>query len=177
MITKPHHIITHNGREYSPRQIGELIGRTVTTIRDRVKEGYSGDEIVAIYTTNKGLCPLCGVRVGGSRTLYCHECSPRTQMRDCIHCGNEYKPNRNQRYCSVHCRQTITAEKRWADSKIQRDTWCLKTIDRRVVPCKHYHNWLAEESLYCCCQTEKDCPGYEPGKPSNITGGLCHADK
>ena len=70
MITKPHHIITHNGREYSPRQIGELIGRTVTTIRDRVKEGYSGDEIVAIYTTNKGLCPLCGVRVGGSRTLY-----------------------------------------------------------------------------------------------------------
>lgn len=160
--------LTYQGRKCTCNDLAKLVGKAVVTIRARAQEGFSGDEIVAIYTTNRGLCPGCGVSVYGKRTLYCSKCSPQGKDVTCITCGTIFRANRNQQYCSANCRQRIALQTGELESDIERDKHCLQRVGKRVVPCKHYHRWLDADSQFCCATTVSHCRGYEVGEPSRV---------
>lgn len=111
--------ITYKGEKKSMKAWAEELEIPYEVMRQRIKKGYSLEEIYDLSHRDKYLCLQCGKEfepvVHLSQKFCCNECremyykshpKPKAEVTGtCMNCGKSFvKKHGNQRYCSEKCK-------------------------------------------------------------------------
>lgn len=164
-------------------QIAAYCDCSISSFYVRMRRGESIEEIKDHFANKDKLrstCLVCSAPIGlVTNKKYCSDKCRRqgmpTVQKICELCGQSfYTQHAVRRFCSKDCQynhnsRTFTQNQaiRELKTSIQRHLHCIRkdSVDSSspLYVCKHYRNWLEEETKFCCATSVKNCRGYEKG--------------
>jgi len=177
---------TESGEWMDVRHACKYCGCSTSSLRLRLKRGYSLEEIRAYYNRKPAIIPSClhcgkdlqGVPGKRYCSYQCKKAARPKVNRNCELCGKPFRTSTPiKRFCGKKCQYQYTGNVNGAQSEtirelkstILRHRHCMKYQTQkqggRLLVCTKYSNWLKEDTKFCCAESKSKCSGYIPDAP------------